>query len=1336
MSDLQPTIDAAWESRSELSPGNAPAAVREAVAQVIAELDAGRLRVAEKRERRMDDASMDQEGRAAVVPACRQHADGVRRQTARSGHPCSSSTRCRPSSPGFDAGAVRRRGRARRPAGRRAPRRVHRPQRRADAFLREHRRVRRRRHDGRHLGNRRLVRADRQERASVGRRGHRRGAGAACRPIPTIIEDNCFIGARSEVVEGVIVEENSVLGMGVFLGQSTKIYDRATGETIYGRVPAGSVVVAGSLPSGEGQLQPVLRGHREAGRREDAREDQHQRAAARVKHPAEKLADMSVNLKSRRSDIEKMRVAGRLAAEVLDYHHAARGSRHHHRRARIDSVTRTSVDVQGTVPATAQLRAAGPRALPGIGVHVGQSRRLPRHSGRQEAEGRRHRQHRRHRDQGRLPRRHEPDVLRRRAVDPGASASSTSPTKRCGAAFAPCGPARTWATSAHTIQRYAEGNGFSVVREFCGHGIGRQFHEEPQVLHYGRPGTGLKLQPGMIFTDRADDQRRPARHPLPRRRLDHRHRRSLAFRAVGAHGAGDARRLRGADRVGRHAAASARALSAVAPRRHAMTNAAVTAPPLSSAGRRRRRGDQRWRDELKLGRDALRGGILRASRHAARCCASMRAWSTACCRASGPSSRRHADIALVAVGGYGRGQLFPHSDVDVLMLLPRRARTRRHVPSSSASSAMLWDIGLEIGHSVRTIAECEAEMAGDVTDQDEPPRASADRRLAHALRAFRTAFDAALDVRAFYEAKALEQQQRHLKYHDTAYNLEPNVKESPGGLRDLQTVLWIARAAGLGRVMARAGEGGPHHDRARRARCRGRSASSAALRVRLHYLAGRREDRLVFDQQNALARELGLVDTRDEARERAADAALLPRGEARAPGQRDPAAEPARAALPGRAPSRVPIDDDFQSVDELARHARRGRCSSASPAAMLDAFLTHAAASGAEGHVGAHAARAVAQPRIAIDAAFRRDPRESRALHADLSRAARPHARAAADEPVRDPRRTICRAFGRIVGQMQHDLFHVYTVDEHILMVIRNLRRFTEPQHAHEYPLCSRLIGRFRAQGGALSRRTVPRHRQGPRRRSFDARARATRGASAARTACSPRTASSSPGSSSSICSMSATAQKQDITDPDVVAAFARQGRHRAPADRALPAHRRRHPRHEPQGLERVEGEAARGPVPRDARAACRQATRAHARRQPARAAARTRSGCCASTRCPTAPSRRCGDSSTPSTSSATRPTRSRGTRATSTGASTARRRSSRRASRAPARACRCWSTCPTRRISSRGSAASSAGRAVDPRGEDPHDAPRLCARHLRRPRSGEPATRRIATRSSSSSSS
>ena len=211
--------------------------------------------------------------------------------------------------------------------------------------------------------------------AQIGRNVHLSGGvgiGGVLEPLqanPTIIEDNCFIGARSEVVEGVIVEENSVLGMGVFIGQSTKIYDRVTGEVIYGRVPAGSVVVAGSLPSSEGNCQPVLRGHRQAGRRADAREDQHQRAAARRLKQAGPT-NMSVNIKSAEEIDEdaRRRPARRRGARL---HHAARAARRHDRRAR-PAVPRLHGQGAAHGPGAAQLCAAGLRALPGVDLHVGQ----------------------------------------------------------------------------------------------------------------------------------------------------------------------------------------------------------------------------------------------------------------------------------------------------------------------------------------------------------------------------------------------------------------------------------------------------------------------------------------------------------------------------------------------------------------------------------------------------------------------------------------------------------------------------------------------------------------------------------------------------------------------------------------------------------------------------------------------------------------------------------------------------------------------------------------------------------------------------------------------------
>ena len=274
--------------------------------------------------------------------------------------------------------------------------------------------------------------------AQIGKNVHLSGGvgiGGVLEPLqanPTIIEDNCFIGARSEVVEGVIVEENSVLGMGVFIGQSTKIFDRATRRR-HLRPRAGGLGRRRRQPAlRQRRLPPLLRRHREAGRREDAREDQHQRAAAclirtqRVRQPRRPP-----------EDIAKMRVAGRLASELLDFLDAARASPASPRGEIDDLAHDHMVNVQHTIPATLNYAPPGHSPVSRVAVHVDQPRRVPRHPRRQEAEGRRHRQRRRHGDQGRLPRRHEPHVLRRQAVDPGEAPGRSSPTKRCGAASAP-----------------------------------------------------------------------------------------------------------------------------------------------------------------------------------------------------------------------------------------------------------------------------------------------------------------------------------------------------------------------------------------------------------------------------------------------------------------------------------------------------------------------------------------------------------------------------------------------------------------------------------------------------------------------------------------------------------------------------------------------------------------------------------------------------------------------------------------------------------------------------------------------------------------------------------
>jgi len=414
-----------------------------------------------------------------------------------------------------------------------------------------------------------------------------------------------------------------------------------------------------------------------------------------------------------------------------------------------------------------------------------------------------------------------------------------------------------------------------------------------------------------------------------------------------------------------------------------------------------------------------------------------------------------------------------------------------------------------------------------------------ERRLLEGARPlynqFSRAFAARLDVRAFFAAKSLEQQQRHLKYQDATYNLEPNVKESPGGLRDLQTVLWIARAGGLGRSWRELARHGLMTMTEARSVSR-QERFIGAMRVRLHYLTGRREDRLVFDQQAALASQLALRDipgkrAREALMQRYYRAAKLVRQ------VNTILLQNLHARLHPAAMSPVPIDADFQAVDELL-DVRDESLFAQRPAAMLDAFLTIQRDRRLKG-MTARTLRALWRYRRLIDSRFRRDP-ANRARFIEMFRLGRGLTHELRRMNLYGILGQYLPVFGRVVGQMQHDLFHVYTVDEHILMVIRNLRRFTEPQHAHEYPLCSRLIADFERSYVlylAALFHDIAKGRGGDH---------STLGARDVRAFC--RNHGLAVEDTDLIVwlvqdhlSMSGTAQRQDIADPQIVAAFARK---------------------------------------------------------------------------------------------------------------------------------------------------------------------------------------------------
>jgi [protein-PII] uridylyltransferase len=410
--------------------------------------------------------------------------------------------------------------------------------------------------------------------------------------------------------------------------------------------------------------------------------------------------------------------------------------------------------------------------------------------------------------------------------------------------------------------------------------------------------------------------------------------------------------------------------------------------------------------------------------------------------------------ALVATGGYGRGELYPSSDIDLLVLLAKE-------PSEAERAALerligqFWDIGLEIGHSVRTVEGCIEAAAGDITIRT----TLLESRFLVGSRALFQRFQKQLvfDPVTFFKAKKLEQEQRHAKHQDSAYALEPNLKEAPGGLRDLHVIQWLARASGLGRrwndLVA---HGLVERDEARQLAKLEQHLQD--LRIRLHYLAGRREDRIVFDLQSALAAQLGHHD----AGGRRASEAMMQRYYQTAKGVTQLNAillqnlEARLAPRPDTPPR--PLNERFEVRSELL-HIRQESTFQREPAAILECFLLMMQHQELRG-MTARTLRALWRARFFINSSFRKDP-IARLLFLHILQQPR--------GIVHEFRRMnqygilgrYLPEFGGIVGQMQHDLFHVYTVDQHILMVMRNLRRFAMPEFAHEFPLCSELMSGF-----------------------------------------------------------------------------------------------------------------------------------------------------------------------------------------------------------------------------------------------------------------------------------
>ena len=428
----------------------------------------------------------------------------------------------------------------------------------------------------------------------------------------------------------------------------------------------------------------------------------------------------------------------------------------------------------------------------------------------------------------------------------------------------------------------------------------------------------------------------------------------------------------------------------------------------------------------------------------------------------------NSECCLIAVGGYGRGELYPHSDIDLLLLTPDQPKAHSTLNQGIEQLiGLMWDIGLNVGHSVRSLEECISEAEKDVTVQTnllESRLLAGDEDIYQRFIARTQRLSAPL---VFFEAKLKEQQKRHAKFNDTAYNLEPTIKESPGGLRDLHMVSWLAHSLNLHEP---ANKNQPSNIWKLLTECALISAADAKqirqherklqnLRIRLHYLSGRREDRLLFDFQNELAAELGYHNT---PRKRASEQLMQSyyRSAKNIELMNEILLKEIKQKLTADTTEVITINADFESRNQLLE-CKNQTLLSQRPAAIFEAFLLLQQHPELQG-MGPGLLRKLQHAKHLVNQNFRHSHHNKKRFIEILSQPI------GVNHTLRAMNRygilgRYIPAFGRIIGQMQHDLFHVYTVDEHILNVLANLRRFSKPELKHEFPLCSQLFAAFDA---------------------------------------------------------------------------------------------------------------------------------------------------------------------------------------------------------------------------------------------------------------------------------
>ncbi len=417
-------------------------------------------------------------------------------------------------------------------------------------------------------------------------------------------------------------------------------------------------------------------------------------------------------------------------------------------------------------------------------------------------------------------------------------------------------------------------------------------------------------------------------------------------------------------------------------------------------------------------------------------------------------------ISLIAVGGYGRGELHPHSDIDLLILL-RDEQTLTHLQQEiSAFVTMLWDIKLDIGHSVRTTEQCQDEAAADITIVTNlmESRTLMGSQALHATMMAGVGPDKIWSSQSFFRAKWNEQIERHQKHGNSEYVLEANIKNSPGGLRDIQMIGWIAkRHFGIQKIEELIDLGFLREEEMGILK-RGLDFMRR-VRYALHMIAGREEDRLLFDHQRTLATMFGYDNDNSKM---AVEQFMqyyyrwaLSLGELNDVLMQHFDETILRAC---EAENIYEINPRFR-VRNGHIEVTNDKVFEKNPSALMEIFVLMAQNRHIDG-ARASTIRLIRKYRDLIDDDFRKDPRNTRSFMEVLR---------SPDKVALQLRRMLrfgvlgkyLPEFGKIIGQMQHDLFHIYSVDAHTMEVVKNMRRFHYPESQKKFPVAARVVKRL-----------------------------------------------------------------------------------------------------------------------------------------------------------------------------------------------------------------------------------------------------------------------------------